>query len=75
MQWSTRSAAQSCADGLSFTMEAQRGTALCGGNYLAGQTNTRGEPNVIESITTFLACLSFVIGGAPASVVVLDPGA
>jgi hypothetical protein len=25
MQWSTRSAAQSCADGLSFTMEAQRG--------------------------------------------------
>jgi hypothetical protein len=45
------------------------------GNYLAGQTNTRGEPNVIESITTFLACLSFVIGGAPASVVVLDQGA
>jgi len=56
-------------------MEAQRGTALCVGNYLAGQTNTRGEPNVIESITTFLACLSFVIGGAPASVVVLDQGA
>ena len=25
MQWSTRSAAQSCADGLSFTMKAQRG--------------------------------------------------
>ena len=44
-------------------------------DYLAGQTNTRGEPNVIESITTFLACLSFVIGGAPASVAVLDQGA
>lgn len=52
----------------------REGTALGVGNYLAGQTNTRGEPNVIESIT-FLACLSFVIGGAPASVAVLDQGA
>jgi hypothetical protein len=54
----------------------RRGELLSvGGNYLAGQTNTRGEPNVIESITTFLACLSFVIGGAPASATVLDQGA
>ena len=54
---------------------SERGTALCVGNYLAGQTNTRGEPNVIESIPTFLACLSFVIGGVLASVTVLDQGA
>ena len=31
MQWSTRSGAQSCADGLSFTMEAQGGLQFASG--------------------------------------------
>ena len=66
-----------CGWAVVYDGSAEGNCSMCGvwGNYLAGQTNTRGEPNVIESITTFLACLSFVIGGAPASVVVLDQGA
>ena len=44
----TQSEAESCADGLSFTLRVTGGTALCVGNYLAGQTKSRGEPNVIE---------------------------
>ena len=64
-----------CGWAVVYDGSAEGNCSRCGGIILAGQTNTRGEPNVIESITTFLACLSFVIGGAPASVVVLDQGA
>src|SRR5215213_8492959 len=57
MQWSTRSAAQSCADGLSFTMEAQRGMD-CGDSVAAADLYDRWVDRVAYKVSSSSTILS-----------------